>query len=95
MPSRARGPRYRREDPDNDEGLIAVKALVSVQNHCQLQLGLVWWIREESSQVSDIVTYVKLKLVCDFLNEMQIKKYMNEQYKNLCHRLKSMFPNYS
>ena len=67
MPSRARGPRYRQEDPDNDEELIAMKALVSVQNHCQLQLGLVWWIREESSQVSDIVTYVKLKLVCDFL----------------------------
>ena len=54
-----------------------------------------WWIREESSQVSDIVTYVKLKLVCDFLNEMQIKKYMNEQYMNLCHRLKALFPNYS
>ena len=32
VPSRARGPRYRREDPDNDEELIAMKALVSVQN---------------------------------------------------------------
>ena len=52
VPSRARGPRYRREDPDNDEELIAVKAMVSVQNHCQLQLGLDWWIREESSRVS-------------------------------------------
>ena len=41
VPSRARGPRYRREDPDNDEGAIAVKALVCVQNKCQLQLGLV------------------------------------------------------
>ena len=51
-----------------------MKALVCVQNKCQLQLGLIWWIRGESSRVSDIVTYVKLKLVCDFLNEMQIKK---------------------
>ena len=32
VPSRARGPRYRQEDPDNDEELIAMKALVSVQN---------------------------------------------------------------
>ena len=32
----------KREDPDNDEGAIAVKALVCVQNQCQLQLGLVW-----------------------------------------------------
>ena len=38
---------------------------------------------------------MKLWLVCDFLNEMQIKKYMNEQYMNLCHRLKAMFPNSS
>ena len=50
-----------------DEGVIAPKALEYVQNKCQIQRGSLWWIREESSQVSDIVTYVKLKLVCDFL----------------------------
>ena len=35
VPSRARGPRYRQEDPDNDEELIAMKAsfkLATCQN---------------------------------------------------------------
>ena len=35
-----------------DEGAIAPKALVNVQNKCQIQPSSVWWIREESSRVS-------------------------------------------
>ena len=34
-----------------DEGAIALKALVHVQNKCQIQLCSVWWIREENSRV--------------------------------------------
>ena len=34
-----------------DEGVIAPKALVYVQNKCQIQRGSLWWIREESIRV--------------------------------------------
>ena len=37
-----------------DEGAIAPKALVIVQNKCQIQLSSVWWIREEPRRVSKI-----------------------------------------
>ena len=35
-----------------EEEAIALKALVHVQNKCQIQLCSVWWIREENSRVS-------------------------------------------
>ena len=57
-----------------DEGAIALKALVHVQNKCQIQLCSVWWIREENSREMCLLIKISTALNPLFSHLLNIPK---------------------
>ena len=64
-----------------DEGAIALKALVHVQNKCQIQLCSVWWISEENSRVALKSITENYRVVQSITEYYRVIQSMTEYYR--------------